>query len=195
MSTVLAIGLDPGRSTGLSAVRWGSDGPELAAAFPIYGAGYSTWWKRATHAVSGMNRAIGEHTLDSPAVAYVEAIPATFRRLSMPGVSKGHKAWAGLGEARGLGVAALLAGGIRVESIDQKLWVSTLGSVAQAKNDNDPLLRVREASHLVRGARQALAEVADGSKAAQSRSVDVAESILIALAGCMLLRRQLRRTR
>ncbi len=109
----------------------------------------------------------------------------------MPGVKRGHMAWAGLGEARGLGVAALLVGGVKVESIAQRDWTATLGRVAPKKNAQDPLLRVREAGSLIRGARQALTEIGTGSKAARDRSIDVAEAALIALAGCVLLRQKL----
>jgi len=200
VKTVACIGMDPGRSTGLAAVAWSDEGPRLLGLHSVYGSNRRTWLGRAGAATADLHSKVFGLQGEGLVAAYVEEIPATMRMGSIRGVTRGHKAWAGLGQWRGLGLGALITAEVEVTDIDQTVWVgavrSSLGRIAESKNEGDPLLRVREASNLIRGAREALVELGappgwqpgDKLTAGEERSIDAAEAILIAAAGCILMR-------
>lgn len=198
MTAHACIGVDPGGSTGMSVVSLEDHRATLVGVEEVFGV-RDAWWLRAYAGTNRLQREVVT-TCGWGAPAFVEAIPATFREGSIEGVTRGHKTWSGLGEWRGLAVGALKSASVDVLDIDQPKWVEVIGlflqPIAAGKNGNDAGLRIREASSLIAGAREFFARrtpVAPGTAksdltAEQGRSVDIAESMLISLAGCLLLR-------
>lgn len=181
---IAALGGDPGASTGLALVVLPPAGaPCLLGLWSIHGSSLPLWWERASAAARQARELAGE----SDARAWVEAIPATMREGSIAGVTRGHAAWAGLGQRRGLLLGALLAEGWTVEDIDQRDWTAA-ARVQASKQGIDPRVRLREAAALVVGAGAALDALPCDTEAAAQRQVDAAEAVLIALGAAVRVR-------
>jgi hypothetical protein len=148
----------------------------------VRGANDRLWFDRATAAVQEAGRTLGEGCLK---IAFIEEIPTTFRTGSIKGVKRGHAAWAGLGKRWGAWQSILFGAGWEVREIDQGDWTQLCGVEKSKEKAGGPAGRVREASALVAGAAKALTGV-DHEKL----SGDVAESILIGLAGCVVMGRE-----
>ena len=183
----LAIGVDPGASTGIAVVRGeitnrGAMQFTAVWAESVFGSSKKLLWLRLKDAA----RAAVERAGDG-ATAYIETISPTIRRGSIAGVRDGMTAWAGLGQHRGLALGAVMDAGAVVEDLPQREWSQIL-PIARAKGAGTD--RVWEASRLVAGATDLLALLDDSSEAARDRRVDVAEAILIAAAGCLMAARK-----
>lgn len=195
MTSAVAVGADPGRSTGLAlvSVRTGA-APTLMEVWQVHGAVDLVWWRRARAACASAADLIAQRAPGHPPTAFIEEIPATLRRNSIAGVTAGHRAWAGLGEVRGMLQACLFEAGFVVVDFPQKSWTTLLG-VAPKKDPADPELRLREARMRVAQAGALLNVLPQDSQAANERRVDAAESVLIAAAGAMSLLTQTQQRR
>lgn len=194
MIGALALGADPGESTGIAAVLVEpGKGPRLLGLAQAWGSTRLAWWTRCSEGLRSLLAILDDERRDGleiPPVGevrlYIEAIPATLRKGSIEGVTDGHKAWAGLGEYRGsLRITAYQVGLVHHQSIEQGDWTRAL-KVAPKKLESDPELRIREASAIVRGAKGVLDGLPSESQAARNRKIDAAESILIAAAGAVI---------
>lgn len=182
-SVILALGADPGASTGLALVSLWPAGARLLALWSVHGSSLPLWWARASAAAQEAR----ELAAETDARAWVEAIPATMREGSIAGVTRGHAAWAGLGQRRGLLMGALMAAGWPVEDIDQRDWTAA-ARVQASKQGIDPRVRLREAAALVAGAGAALDALPSDTEAAAQRQIDAAEAVLIALGAAVRVR-------
>jgi len=189
---IFCLGVDPGREAGVALVELRptpgkAPYPVLQGAWGVYGADDKLWWSRARAAAEEASASLGEAV---PKIAFLEQIPVTFKSGSIPGVRRGHAAWAGLGKRWGAWQATLFAAGWEVRSIEQKVWVETCKVAASKEKAGGPEGRGREASALIAGARAALDKIGAGKLKS-----DVAESMLIGLAGACMLRRELDESR
>jgi hypothetical protein len=183
----LVLGCDPGASSGLALVGLPLRGAaQLHGLWQVHGSSGPLWWARA-QAAAAEACLVADGLEEGPHVAAVEEIPATFRDGSIVGLRKGHSAWAGLGQRRGLLLAALYTAGWQVEDIDQRDWTAE-ARVQASKQGVDPWVRVREAGALVTGAAAALAALPQDSEAARARVVDAAEAVLIGLGAALRAR-------
>ena len=184
---VVCLGVDPGRESGAALVELvptpgKAPYPALLGSWAVRGSSDRLWFDRAAAAVQEAGRALGDGCLK---IAFIEEIPATFRTGSIQGVKRGHAAWAGLGKRWGAWQSILFGAGWDVREIEQSDWTQLCGVERSKEKAGGPTGRVREACALVAGAAKALAGI-DHEKL----SGDVAESVLIALAGCVVMGRE-----
>lgn len=187
MSHYTSIGIDPGASTGVAVVR-GELTPRGSMRFSVvwvesvFGSTKRLLWTRMKQAAMVARGHAGD-----AGVFYIETISPTIRKGSIAGVRDGMSAWAGLGQHRGLALAAAMEADLPVEDIAQREWARSL-PISRAKGGD--VDRVAEAGRLVAGAADALNALDASSEAARSRRVDVAEAVLIAAAGCLVTARK-----
>lgn len=186
MTAVLALGADPGRHGGLALVQACEGGlPRLVRAWRLVGADRRLWWARCLAAHQEASRLVWDLGVDLADVrVWIEDPPPVARKRSLAGDKHGMQSWAGIGRAQGMLLAAGLSSGFReAELVQGKTWWMVWGrsQVAYGKSHRDEgAHRIEEASRLVLGAREALAEVPAGCR------VDVAEAILIAGAAALV---------
>jgi|LauGreDrversion2_3_1035106.scaffolds.fasta_scaffold01517_2 hypothetical protein len=184
---VICLGIDPGRESGVALVELvptpgKAPYPALHGSWAVWGASDRLWFNRATAAVHEATRALGEGCVK---IAFIEEIPATFRTGSIKGVKRGHAAWAGLGKRWGAWQSILFGADWEVREIEQSDWTKLCGVEKSKEKAGGPAGRVREASTLVAGAAKALAKIEN-----EKIQGDAAESVLIGLAGAVLLSRE-----
>lgn len=184
---LVCLGVDPGRESGASLVELvpvPSDAPypTLHGSWSVRGSSDRLWYDRAVLAVQAANNHLGGNCRK---IAFIEDIPATFRNGSIKGVRRGHAAWAGLGKRYGSWQAILFAENWEVRAIEQSVWTKICGVEKSKEKAGGPEGRVREATALVAGALTVFREIEN-----EKLRGDVAESILIGLAGAVLLSRE-----
>jgi hypothetical protein len=184
VSTIYALGADPGRHGGLALVALDPPGlPRLVKVWKLVGADRRLWWARcnaahgeAVELLSGFGVALHDVRI------WIEDPPPVARKHSLPGDKHGMQSWAGIGRMQGMIIGAALIHGFKEpELVSGKAWWSLWGrQIRHGKSHRDDgKHRITEASHLVLGAGDALEEIPDGCR------VDCAEACLIAGAAAL----------
>ncbi len=176
MSSRWALGVDPGSEGAAALVELGRAGAHLRGLW-IVRQPEARWHRWAIQAATEARaRVPAGHELR----AFVERPPATFRAGSIPGLKRGHRAWAGLGAWQGAWRGHLAAQGWAVEQVEVRDWIASTGVAKSKAKAGGEAGRVREADFLVYDSGPALAEIVR----VKLRG-DAAEAVLIALHGCL----------
>ena len=164
----LVIGVDPGRSAGLALMSATLGKPQLRACWNIYG--YDTPWRlRLLDALEQL-----PPVRSRVAVAAIEVPPNGGRSHRF----LGSGTWASLMLRVGLIQARLEDLGWECSHVSALVWPRDLGC-RKGKGDN-PLVRIDEASRLVRGFAHHVEQLPGRTKADWERRVCAAEASLIA---------------
>ena len=181
----LALGIDPGASTGLALVRDVPGGlPELLGAWCAWGADRE-WLRRLNESLGVVGvLAFDRGVALADVVVWVEEPPSHWRS---GGPRNTQAAARGIGRRMG---QVEMAWAQRTEGTwprrvqGPEWWEPWRGQVAHGKI-GDGGHRIAEAGRWVEGARAVLAAMEQETTAARERRVDVAEAILIAGAAAM----------
>lgn len=174
-----AMGIDPGASTGIAWVAVPPGGrPLLVEAYEVHTAtsGIAGWMRWSTRLRDALQRLAEEGAVGLP--VRIEETPAVAAKGTRDRYALAHLHQR-IGACRS---TAHQLGYLDVECIEHRAWQSILGRNICRKKFQGGHHRVDEASRLIDGASVRLAEV--GSVA---RRVDLAESMLIALAAALQL--------